>query len=82
MRQEPLTSHQFDINVRGVIFISQAAANFMGDGGRIINLSSASARAGLKGQTVYASSKAAVEAVTHVMGVGSPTLYHPLLYNS
>ncbi|KAG8804505.1 hypothetical protein FRC16_007914 [Serendipita sp. 398] len=59
----------FDINVRSVIFLSQAAAAHMGQGGRIINISSIVARLGSPTSTVYAASKAALEGITRVMGV-------------
>jgi 3-oxoacyl-[acyl-carrier protein] reductase len=41
----------------------------MGDGGRIINVSSTAARQGNPGATVYSATKAAVESITRVMGV-------------
>ncbi|KIM31325.1 hypothetical protein M408DRAFT_64775 [Serendipita vermifera MAFF 305830] len=59
----------FDINVRAVIFLSQAAVAHMGDGGRIINISTAIARGGFPGTTVYSASKAAVESISRVMAV-------------
>lgn len=43
----------------------------MGEGGRIINFSSVSARLATPSSTIYAASKAAVEAVTRVMGVST-----------
>ena len=55
----------FDVNVRGVLLASREAAHHFGDqGGRIINLSSGAARAAVPGGSVYAASKAAVEALT------------------
>lgn len=50
----------------------------MGEGGRIINFSSVSARQATPSSTVYAASKAAVEAITRVMGV-SPTIAIPIM---
>jgi 3-oxoacyl-[acyl-carrier protein] reductase len=41
----------------------------MGDGGRIINVSSTAARQGNPGATVYSATKAAVESITRVMGI-------------
>jgi 3-oxoacyl-[acyl-carrier protein] reductase len=41
----------------------------MGEGGRIINVSSTAARQGNPGSVVYAASKAAVESITRVMAV-------------
>lgn len=60
-----------DVNVRSVIFMTQAVLSFLppksqGGGGRIINLSSISARGGYPTQSVYAASKAAVEGLTRV----------------
>jgi len=46
-----IVSSQFDINVRAVIFLSQAAVAHMGDGGRIINISSIAGRQANPGTT-------------------------------
>jgi 3-oxoacyl-[acyl-carrier protein] reductase len=54
----------FDLNVRGVLYTSQAAAATMGEGGRIVNISSGASRALVAGGSVYAATKAAVEAMT------------------
>ena len=64
-------SKLMDVNVRSVIFMTQAVLPFLpprsqGEGGRIINLSSISARGGYATQSVYAASKAAVEGLTRV----------------
>lgn len=53
-------------NVRGVIFLTKAVLPHILRGGRIINLSSISARGGYATQTVYAATKAAVEGLTRV----------------
>ncbi|KAF9691455.1 hypothetical protein EKO04_010855 [Ascochyta lentis] len=55
-----------DVNVRAVIFMTQAFVRHMGHGGRIVNLSSISARGGFATQSVYSASKAAVEGLTRV----------------
>ncbi|KAK1144435.1 hypothetical protein N8T08_005588 [Aspergillus melleus] len=56
-----------DINVRAVIFMTQAIVPYLPSrGGRIINLSSISARGGYATQSVYAATKAAVEGLTRV----------------
>lgn len=55
-----------DINVRAVIFMTQAFIRHVAPGGRIVNLSSISARGGYATQSVYAASKAAVEGLTRV----------------
>lgn len=54
------------VNVRAVIFMTQAFLPYAKPGGRIINLSSISARGGYATQSVYSASKAAVEALTRV----------------
>lgn len=54
----------FNLNVRGLFFLTQEAARSMNDGGRIINLSSGITRANAAGGSVYSASKAAVEAFT------------------
>ncbi|KAH7081553.1 hypothetical protein BKA63DRAFT_562090 [Paraphoma chrysanthemicola] len=55
-----------DVNVRTIIFMTQAFVRHIAQGGRIVNLSSVSARGGYATQSVYAASKAAVEALTRV----------------
>jgi NAD(P)-dependent dehydrogenase (short-subunit alcohol dehydrogenase family) len=57
-----------DINVRFLIFMAQAFISYIRphSAGRIVNLSSISARGGYATQSVYAASKAAVEGLTRV----------------
>lgn len=55
-----------DVNVRSVIFTTQAVLPYIARGGRIVNMSSISARGGYATQTIYAASKAAVEGLTRV----------------
>lgn len=61
-------TRMMDINVRAVIFMTQAVLPHLPKprGGRIVNLSSISARGGYPTQSVYAASKAAVEGLTRV----------------
>lgn len=64
-------SKLMDVNVRSVVFMTQAVLPHLppksqGGGGRIVNLSSISARGGFPTQSVYAASKAAVEGLTRV----------------
>jgi 3-oxoacyl-[acyl-carrier protein] reductase len=54
----------FGLNVRGLLFGTQAAAAMMRDGGRIVNISSGITRINASGAGVYAASKAAVEMFT------------------
>lgn len=53
-------------NVRAVIFMTQTVLSHLNRGGRIVNLSSISARGGYATQSVYAATKAAVEGLTRV----------------
>ncbi|MBV9321717.1 MAG: SDR family oxidoreductase [Mycobacterium sp.] len=53
----------FDTNVRAQLFIAQASAAVMGDGGRIVLTSSVSARMAVYHHSLYAASKAAVSAL-------------------
>ena len=54
----------FNINVRGVFFLTQQVAHILNDDGRIINISSGITRANAASGSVYAASKAALEAFT------------------
>lgn len=57
----------FDLNVRAVLFCSQEAARYIGNGGRIINISSSTSVYPHAGSTIYAASKAAVRMFTQVL---------------
>jgi 3-oxoacyl-[acyl-carrier protein] reductase len=62
----------FDVNVKGMFLVSQAVARRMiarGEGGRIVNISSGSARSGRVGAAHYCASKAAVEMFTKVLAM-------------
>lgn len=67
---EDITVEEYEklmaVNVRAVIFMTQAAIKHINRGGRIVNLSSISARGGYATQSVYAATKAAVEGLTRV----------------
>jgi len=55
----------FDLNVRGLVFTTQAAAAAMGDhGGSIINIGSMASLGAPAGGSVYSASKAALDAIT------------------
>ncbi|OJT26547.1 hypothetical protein BO221_00430 [Archangium sp. Cb G35] len=58
-----------DTNLWGVVCASQQAARRLGQGGRIINISSASSRTPFTALGIYAASKAAVEAFTRTLAV-------------
>ena len=53
----------FAVNVAGQLFLAQAAAGSMGEGGRIVLTSSVSAFVGVRHHAVYGASKAAVVAL-------------------
>jgi 3-oxoacyl-[acyl-carrier protein] reductase len=55
----------FDLNVLGLLLVSQEAVNhFEPDGGSIINISSVASSYGIPNGSVYCASKAAVDAIT------------------
>jgi 3-oxoacyl-[acyl-carrier protein] reductase len=54
----------FNINTKGLFFLTQEISGMMNDGGRIINISSGITGARVPGGSVYAGSKAAIEAFT------------------
>lgn len=54
----------FNLNVRGLMIMTQAVVPYLAPKGRIINLSSVGARSGFKGVSLYSASKAAVESFT------------------
>ncbi|MDQ3813672.1 MAG: SDR family oxidoreductase, partial [Armatimonadota bacterium] len=54
----------FNLNVRGLFFLTQEATRRIADNGRMINLSSGITRVNASGGSVYSGSKAAVEAFT------------------
>jgi len=66
------TSRVFQVNIEGVIFMSQAVARHMverGRGGRIINFSSQAGRRGEGPAVAYCASKAAVISITQSMAL-------------
>jgi len=63
---EDLYTTHFDTNVKGPIFLTQSILPHLSRGGRIVFISSAAARLGVAGQTVYAATKAANEALARV----------------
>lgn len=58
---------QFDINVLGVLLMSQAAVKHLGEGASIINISSVAARITPPETAVYSGTKGAVDAITGVL---------------
>ncbi|KAL2694884.1 hypothetical protein Neosp_001473 [[Neocosmospora] mangrovei] len=63
---EELFQTHFDTNVKGPIFLTQAVIPHIAKGGRIVFVSSAAARLGVAGQTVYGATKAADESLARV----------------
>jgi len=68
-----MTEAQFNemvnIHFKGVYFLTQKALALLNDGGRIINISSASARSSYAGFSAYGSVKGAVEVFTRYLAV-------------
>ena len=58
---------QFDINVLGVLLVTQAAVKHMGEGASIINISSLASRITPPATAVYSATKGAVDAITGVL---------------
>ncbi len=60
---------QFDINVLGLLLVTQAAAKHLGKGGSIINIGSLVSRITPPGSSVYTATKGAVDAITGVLSL-------------
>ena len=58
---------QFNVNVLGLLLISQAAAKHMGEGSSIINIGSLVTRVVPPGSAIYSGTKGAVDAITQVL---------------
>ncbi|MFT4069361.1 glucose 1-dehydrogenase [Paraburkholderia sp.] len=54
----------FDINVLGLLLVTQAAVKHLGEGGSIVNVSSVASRITPPNTTVYTATKGAVDAIT------------------
>jgi NAD(P)-dependent dehydrogenase (short-subunit alcohol dehydrogenase family) len=62
---EAMVRSQFDVNIIGAIFVTQAALPALrASGGAIVNVSATSARKASPGQVVYAATKGALESFT------------------
>ena len=60
--------HTFDVDVKGVLFATQAAANaFDGVGGSVVNISSLASVANAATASVYSAAKAAVDSMTRTL---------------
>ncbi|MCP1375830.1 glucose 1-dehydrogenase [Dyella lutea] len=58
---------QFNVNVLGLLLVTQAAARHMGEGGSIVNVSSLVTRIVPAASAVYTGTKGAVDAITGVL---------------
>jgi 3-oxoacyl-[acyl-carrier protein] reductase len=58
---------QFDVNVLGLLLVTQAAVKHLGEGGSIVNVSSVVSRITPPGSAVYTATKGAVDAITGVL---------------
>ena len=63
----------FDLNVKGLLLATQAAARIMPEGGVVVNISSGVAKTPMAGMPVYSSTKGAVDVLTRglAMELGS-----------
>jgi 3-oxoacyl-[acyl-carrier protein] reductase len=57
----------FDVNVLGLLLVTQAAAKHLGEGGSIVNISSVASRITPPTTAVYTATKGAVDAITGVL---------------
>jgi 3-oxoacyl-[acyl-carrier protein] reductase len=60
---------QFDINVLGLLLVTQAAAKHLGKGGSVINIGSLVSRITPPASAVYSATKGAVDAITGVLSL-------------
>jgi 3-oxoacyl-[acyl-carrier protein] reductase len=61
-------NRMFDLNVKGLLFTSQAAAAAIGErGGSIINIGSMASRSAFPGSAVYSATKGALDVITKVL---------------
>jgi 3-oxoacyl-[acyl-carrier protein] reductase len=60
---------QFDINVLGLLLVTQAAARHLGKGGSVINIGSLVSRITPPASAVYSATKGAVDAITGVLSL-------------
>ncbi len=60
---------QFDINVLGLLLVTQAAAKHLGKGGSIINIGSLVSRITPPASSVYSATKGAVDVITGVLSL-------------
>ena len=60
---------QFDINVLGLLLVTQAAAKHLGKGGSVINIGSLVSRITPPGSSVYSATKGAVDVITGVLSL-------------
>lgn len=58
---------QFNVNVLGLLLVTQAAVKHLGEGGSIINIGSVVSRATPPASAVYTATKGAVDAITGVL---------------
>ena len=64
---EELFHKQFNVNVLGLLLTTKEAVKHMGPGGSVINIGSVASSLRMPNSTVYAASKAAVDAITGVL---------------
>lgn len=60
-------NHMIDVNIKGMLYMCQAAVPHMISGGRIINVSSSATKRGSAGIPIYGATKAAIDSLTWSM---------------
>lgn len=60
---------QFDTNVLGLLFATQAAVKHLGKGASVINIGSLAAAGSMAGSAVYSATKGALDTITRVLSV-------------
>ncbi len=60
---------QFDTNVLGLLFVTQAASKHLGEGASVINISSVVTRITPPGTAIYTGTKGAVDAITGTLAL-------------
>jgi 3-oxoacyl-[acyl-carrier protein] reductase len=60
---------QFDINVLGPLFVTQAAAKHLKEGASVINIGSLASSGTMAGAAVYSATKGALDTITHVLAL-------------
>ncbi|OAP56475.1 hypothetical protein AYL99_09654 [Fonsecaea erecta] len=67
---------QVDLNIRGMLLLTQAVLSHLAPNSHIVNLSSVGARQGFPGSTVYSGTKSMIESFTRCWALELGPKYH------